>query len=73
VQELAQVADRLGRLQHVVDETVRRSVERVTALPAFQKEMRRIERSIRALEARIARLRPGSDGQPPDPGKPGTE
>jgi len=65
VQELAQVADRLGELQHVVDETVRRSVERVTALPAFQKEMRRIERSIRALEARIARLRPGVDGQPP--------
>ena len=65
VQELTQVAERLGQLQHVVDETVRRSVERVTALPAFQKEMRRIERSIRALEARIARLRPGSDGPPP--------
>ncbi len=65
VQELAQVGERLGQLQHVVDETVRRSVERVTALPAFQKEMRRIERSMRALEARIARLRPGSDGQPP--------
>jgi hypothetical protein len=65
VQELAQVADRLGELQHVVDETVRRSVERVTAMPAFQKEMRRIERSIRALEARIARLRPGVDGQLP--------
>jgi len=65
VQELAQVAERLGQLQHVVDETVRRSVERVTALPAFQKEMRRIERSIKALEARIARLRPGSDGQLP--------
>jgi len=67
VQELTQVAERLGQLQHVVDETVRRSVERVTALPAFQKEMRRIERSIRALEARIARLRPGSDGPPPPP------
>ncbi|HYY05429.1 MAG TPA: polyhydroxyalkanoate synthesis regulator DNA-binding domain-containing protein [Candidatus Limnocylindria bacterium] len=65
VQELAQVAERLGELQHVVDETVRRSVERVTALPAFKKEMRRIERTIRALEARIARLRPGSDGPPP--------
>src|SRR6266849_144770 len=67
VQELTQVAERLGQLQHVVDETVRRSVERVTSLPAFQKEMRRIERSIRALEARIARLRPGSDGPPPPP------
>jgi polyhydroxyalkanoate synthesis repressor PhaR len=68
VQELTQVADRLGRLQQALDETVRRSVERVTALPAFQKEMRRIERSIRALEARIARLRPGNDGQPPESG-----
>jgi predicted nucleic acid-binding Zn-ribbon protein len=70
VQELTQVADRLGQLQHVVDETVRRSVERVTALPAFQKEMRRIERSIKALEARIARLRPGADGQVSGPDEP---
>ena len=70
VQEITQVAERLGQLQHTLDDTVRRSVERVTALPAFQKEMRRIERSIRALEARIARLRPSSDGQPPpDPDK----
>jgi polyhydroxyalkanoate synthesis repressor PhaR len=70
VQEITQVAERLGQLQHTLDDTVRRSVERVTALPAFQKEMRRIERSIRALEARIARLRPGSDGQlPPEPDK----
>ena len=66
VQELVQVADRLGQLQRTVDETIRRSVERVTAHPAFLKEMRRIERTIRALEARIARLRPGADGQPPD-------
>jgi polyhydroxyalkanoate synthesis repressor PhaR len=63
VQELAQVSDKLGQLQRLVDETVRRSVERVTALPAFQKEMRRIERSVRALEARIARLRSSNDGQ----------
>ena len=61
VQELVQVADRLGELQKSVDETIRRSVERVTAHPAFLKEMRRIERTIRALEARIARLRPGAD------------
>jgi polyhydroxyalkanoate synthesis repressor PhaR len=64
VQELTQVSERLGQLQRIVDETVRRSVERVTTLPAFQKEMRRIERSVRALEARIARLR-GQDSQPP--------
>ena len=64
VQEFTQVADRLGRLQQLFDDTVRRSVERVTTMPAFQKEMRRIERSIRALEARIARLRPGNDVPP---------
>jgi polyhydroxyalkanoate synthesis repressor PhaR len=68
VQELTQVADRLGQLQRVVDETVRRSVERVTTHPTFQKEMRRIERSIRALETRIARLRPGNDGNGPGDG-----
>ena len=57
VNELAQVGDSLARLQKLIDETVRRSVERVTALPAFSKEMRRIERAHGALEARIARLR----------------
>jgi len=67
VQEFTQVGERLGHLQQLFDETVRRSVERVTTMPAFQTEMRRIERSIRALEARIARLRPGADGQPPEP------
>src|SRR5262249_50094754 len=64
-QELVQVADKLGQLQRIVDETVRRSVERVAARPAFQKELRRIERSVHAPEARIARLR-GPDG--PSPG-----
>jgi polyhydroxyalkanoate synthesis repressor PhaR len=66
VQELVQVSDKLGQLQRLVDETMRRSVERVTALPAFQREMRRIERSVRALEARIARLRSNHDGQGTD-------
>jgi polyhydroxyalkanoate synthesis repressor PhaR len=66
VQELVQVSDKLGQLQRLVDETMRRSVERVTALPAFQREMRRIERSVRALEARIARLRSNHDGQGAD-------
>jgi polyhydroxyalkanoate synthesis repressor PhaR len=67
VQELVNVSDRLGQLQHIVDETVRRSVERVTALPAFQKEMRRIERTVRALEARIVRLR-SQEAPPSEPG-----
>src|SRR6185436_16682024 len=62
--QISQISERLSQLQSVVDETLRRSVERLTALPAFQKEMRRIERSIRALETRISRLRDGQ--QPPD-------
>jgi hypothetical protein len=62
--QISQISDRLSQLQSVVDETLRRSVERLTSLPAFQKEMRRIERSIRALETRISRLRDGQ--QPPD-------
>jgi polyhydroxyalkanoate synthesis repressor PhaR len=65
--ELTQAADRLAELQRVLEETIRRSVERVTTLPAFQKEMRRIERSIKALEARITRLRPGNDGPSANP------
>src|SRR5215470_4122982 len=69
VQELAQVSDRLAQLQQVVDEAVRRSVEMVTSHPAFQKEMRRIERTVRALETRISRLRVTGDanGQEPPP------
>ena len=70
---LVQVSDRLGQMQKQMEETIRRSVERVTTLPAFQKEMRRIERSIRALEARIARLRPGNDGPPPPGAGPSEE
>jgi polyhydroxyalkanoate synthesis repressor PhaR len=70
VQELTQVSDRLGQLQRLLDETVRRSVERVTTHPTFQKEMRRIERSIKALEARISRLRPGNDGNTPEDDSP---
>jgi len=62
-----EVGERLGQLGRILDETVRGSFERVTSLPALQKEMRRIERSIRALEARIARLRLGAERTPPPP------
>ena len=65
VQELTQLANRLAQLQRVVDEAVRRSVERVTTLPAFQQEMRRVERSLQALEARITRLRLRGETEPP--------
>ncbi len=59
--DLGQLAETLGRLQRNVEDTVRRSVERVATYPALQKEMRRIERTMQALEARIARLRSGGD------------
>ncbi len=72
MQELSQVGDRLGEMQKMVDEVVRRSVERVTQHPTFQQEMRRIERTARMLEARIARLRPGGDDQSPTDAPPPT-
>jgi polyhydroxyalkanoate synthesis repressor PhaR len=61
VQELSSVSDRLGELQRRLDDVVRRSVEAVTSHPTFQQEMRRIERTIQALEARVGRLRNGSE------------
>ncbi len=61
VQELATVSERLGELQRRLDEVVRRSVEAVTSHPAFQQEMRRIERTIQALETRVGRLRNGAE------------
>jgi polyhydroxyalkanoate synthesis repressor PhaR len=72
VTELSAVSDRLGELQRRLDEVVRRSVEAVTSHPTFQQEMRRIERTIRALETRVGRLRNGSeppadDAVPPPP------
>jgi polyhydroxyalkanoate synthesis repressor PhaR len=73
VQELTNVSDRLGELQRRLDEVVRRSVEAVTSHPTFQQEMRRIERTILALEARVGRLRNGTekaaadDSVPPPP------
>jgi polyhydroxyalkanoate synthesis repressor PhaR len=73
VQELTQISDRLGALQRLVDEGFRRSVERVTTLPAVQQEMRRIERSLKALEARITRLRMRGDGEPPAERPPGED
>jgi polyhydroxyalkanoate synthesis repressor PhaR len=61
VQELTSVSDRLGELQRRLDEVVRRSVEAVTSHPTFQQEMRRIERTMQALELRVGRLRNGAD------------
>lgn len=74
VQELTSVSDRLGELQRRLDDVVRRSVEAVTSHPTFQQEMRRIERTMQALELRVGRLRNGAeshvvddDAVPPPP------
>jgi polyhydroxyalkanoate synthesis repressor PhaR len=66
VQELTPVADRLADMQRRLDELVRRLVEPVTSHPAFQKEMRRIERTVQALQTRIGRLRSRNDQQSND-------
>lgn len=66
VQDLTNVSDRLGELQRRLDEVVRRSVEAVTTHPTFQQEMRRIERTMQALEARVGRLRNGADAAAAD-------
>jgi len=61
VGELSQVGDRLGELQRRVDDALRKSVERVAKHPAFQQELRRIVRTMEALEVRISRLRQRAD------------
>jgi polyhydroxyalkanoate synthesis repressor PhaR len=66
VQEIMSVGERLGELQRRIDEGVKRSFERLTTHPTFQKEMRRIERTIHVLEERVARLRGTDDGAPHD-------
>lgn len=48
---------RLESLQRSIDERIKSSVGRITGHPAFQNEVRRIERSIKRLEERLARLR----------------
>lgn len=64
VQGIASIADLLVDIQKGFDEVVRKQVERVTANPTLQRELQRIERSARMLEARIARLRAGSQDDP---------
>ena len=44
-------------LQKRIDERVKKSMERLTAIPTVQKELTRIEKSIARLEERIGRLR----------------
>ncbi len=47
----------LEQVQQRIDAQVRASLERVTAHPAVQNELRRIERSIKGLERQLSRLR----------------
>ena len=61
VQGISSIAERLTEIQRNFDEVVRRQVERFTANPTLQRELQRIERTARMLEARIARLRSGAD------------
>jgi polyhydroxyalkanoate synthesis repressor PhaR len=55
---------RLEALQRSIDERIKSSVGRITGHPAFQHEVRRIERSIKKLEERLARLRHEEIGPP---------
>jgi polyhydroxyalkanoate synthesis repressor PhaR len=61
---------RLEALQRSIDERIKSSVGRITGHPAFQHEVRRIERSIKKLEERVARLRREEISVPPDGGAP---
>ena len=63
VQGLTSIGDRLTEIQRNFDEVVRRQVEKVTSSPTLQRELQRIERTARMLEARIARLHPSSEDE----------
>lgn len=62
---------RLESLQRSIDERIKSSVGRITGHPAFQHEVRRIERSIKKLEERLARLRREQVEPPPSGGSEG--
>jgi polyhydroxyalkanoate synthesis repressor PhaR len=47
----------LELLQHRIDAQVRASIERLTAHPAIQNELQRIEASVKSLERQLHRLR----------------
>jgi len=54
---LAAPQRRLESLQRSIDERIKSSVGRITNHPVVQHEVQRIERSIKKLEERLARLR----------------
>jgi polyhydroxyalkanoate synthesis repressor PhaR len=54
---LAAPQRRLEALQKTIDERIKSSVGRITSHPVVQHEVQRIERSIKKLEERLARIR----------------
>ncbi len=54
----------LEQLQHRIDAQVRASIERFTAHPAIQAELRRIETSVKNLERQLRRLRRAGHAPP---------
>lgn len=55
----------IEQLQHRIDAQVRASLDRVTAHPAVQNELRRLEESIQGLERQLHRLRRHRSARPP--------
>jgi polyhydroxyalkanoate synthesis repressor PhaR len=62
---LAAPQRRLEALQRTIDERIKSSVGRITNHPVVQHEVQRIERSIKKLEERLARLRREDSDSPP--------
>lgn len=62
---LAAPQRRLEALQRTIDERIKSSVGRITSHPVVQHEVQRIERSIKKLEERLARLRREDSDSPP--------
>ncbi len=58
LEEILEVPQKqIEQLQHRIDAQVRASLDRVTAHPAVQSELRRIEHSVKALERQLHRFR----------------
>jgi len=70
LQELTQVSERLAEMQKTIDEVVKRAADAVIANPTFQQQLKRVEKTARALEARLWRLR---GTEPPPAGAPTAE
>jgi polyhydroxyalkanoate synthesis repressor PhaR len=58
IEEIFEAPQRqLEQLQHRIDTQVRASLERLTSHPAIQKELRRIETSLKSVERQLSQLR----------------